>query len=56
MGTVFEGSIRIEGGVVLPSVKGSAWVNAEADLILDPRDPFCWGIRNQNGGGGEQQR
>lgn len=24
---------------------GSAFVNAEADLILDPRDPFCMGIR-----------
>ena len=24
---------------------GSAYVNAEADLILDERDPFCYGIR-----------
>ena len=44
--TVFEGSIRLEGDLVMPSIKGSAWVNAEADLILDPTDPLCWGIRN----------
>ncbi len=44
--TVFEGSVRVEDGAVLPSIKGSAWVNAEADLILDPSDPLCWGIRN----------
>ncbi len=49
LNTVFEGSIRVEGGVVLPSIKGSAWVNAELELILDPDDPLCWGIRNQNG-------
>lgn len=44
--TVFEGRIRVEGETVLPSIKGSAWINAEADLILDPTDPLCWGIRN----------
>jgi 4-hydroxyproline epimerase len=47
--TVFEGSIRVEGELVLPSIKGSAWINAEADLILDPTDPLCWGIRNTEG-------
>ena len=44
--TVFEGHIRVEDGVVRPSIKGSAWVNAEADLILDPTDPLGWGIRS----------
>jgi proline racemase len=29
---------------VIPSIKGSAYVNAEATLILDPRDPFSMGI------------
>lgn len=47
--TVFEGSIRVEDGAVLPSIKGTAWVNAEADLILDLCDPLCWGIRSQTG-------
>ncbi len=45
IGTVFEGSIELEGGRVVPSIRGAAFVNAEADLILDPRDPFCCGIR-----------
>ena len=48
VGSVFEGSIEIaEGsnGAVIPSIKGSAYVNSEADLILDEHDPFCMGIR-----------
>ena len=32
-------------GQIYPSIKGSAFVNAEADLVLDTRDPFCAGIR-----------
>ncbi len=31
--------------VVHPTIRGSAFVTAEADLILDERDPFRWGIR-----------
>jgi 4-hydroxyproline epimerase len=45
IGSVFEGSIEVRDGQVIPSITGSAYVNAEADLILDPRDPFCMGIR-----------
>jgi 4-hydroxyproline epimerase len=45
VGSVFEGTITVKGGQVYPSIKGSAFVNSEADLILDPRDPFCLGIR-----------
>jgi 4-hydroxyproline epimerase len=45
VGSVFEGSIRVRDGQVFPSIKGSAFVNAEADLLLDARDPFCMGIR-----------
>ena len=45
VGTVFEGSIRVRDGKVYPSVRGSAFVNADAELVLDPRDPFCMGIR-----------
>jgi len=45
VGSVFEGSIVIRGDKVYPSIKGSAFVNAEAELVLDPRDPFCMGIR-----------
>ncbi|MFN7946607.1 MAG: 4-hydroxyproline epimerase [Blastocatellia bacterium] len=45
VGSVFEGSIRVDGDKVCPTIKGSAFVNAEATLILDEHDPFCWGIR-----------
>jgi 4-hydroxyproline epimerase len=45
VGTIFEGSFRVSDGKVYPSIKGAAFVNAEADLILDVEDPFCMGIR-----------
>jgi 4-hydroxyproline epimerase len=44
VGSVFEGSISVIDGKLYPTIKGSAFVNAEATLILDERDPFCWGI------------
>ena len=47
VGSVFEASYRRDGeGRVLPSIKGAAFVNAEATLILDPRDPFEYGVRS----------
>jgi 4-hydroxyproline epimerase len=48
VGSLFEGSYRIDPdhpGRILPSITGTAFVNAEAALLLDPRDPFCDGIR-----------
>jgi 4-hydroxyproline epimerase len=45
VGSVFEGRVEVRDGTVYPSIKGSAFVNAEADLLLDPRDPLCMGIR-----------
>ena len=45
IGSVFEGSIAIRDGVVHPVIKGTAFVNGEASLIFDERDPFQWGIR-----------
>ena len=44
-GSLFEGSVRVRDGKIYPSIKGSAFVNADAELLLDPRDPFCMGIR-----------
>jgi 4-hydroxyproline epimerase len=44
VGSVFEGSFQVRDGQVYPSIKGRAFVNAESDLILDDRDPFCMGI------------
>jgi len=31
-------------GEVAPTITGTAFVTAEAVQLLDPRDPFCWGI------------
>ena len=43
--TVFEGSVvPLENGMVIPRVSGSAWVNGESTLLLDPEDPFRWGV------------
>ena len=46
VGSVFEGSISVRDGKVYPSIRGSAFVNAEVELVLDPQDPFCAGIRS----------
>jgi 4-hydroxyproline epimerase len=45
IGSVFAGSVRVEGGTVIPRITGSAYVCADSTLLLDPRDPFCMGIR-----------
>ena len=44
VGSVFEGSIKVVDNVVHPRIKGSAFITAEADLILDAHDPFAMGI------------
>jgi len=46
VGSVFEGTVTVRDGKVYPSIKGSAFVNAESELVFDPRDPFCMGIRS----------
>ena len=46
VGSVFEGTVRVEQGRVIPVLRGEAWVTAEGTLLLDPRDPFCLGIRS----------
>lgn len=45
IGSAFTGSYRRQGNSIIPSITGSAHVVAEATLLLDERDPFCWGIR-----------
>lgn len=44
VGSVFRCWVDVVGGRLLPTICGSAFVNAESTLILDERDPFCWGI------------
>lgn len=48
IGSTFTGKYRWldrAAGKVLPIITGMAFVNAQATLLLDERDPFCWGIR-----------
>lgn len=46
VGSVFEAWYRRDdGGRIVPSIRGSAFVNAETTLVIDPRDPFATGIR-----------
>ncbi len=45
VGSVFEGSVTPLGDKVIPRIKGAAYIDSEATLILDGDDPFCWGIR-----------
>lgn len=48
IGSTFTGSFRWLNraeGKIAPFVTGTASVNAESTLLLDARDPYCWGIR-----------
>jgi 4-hydroxyproline epimerase len=45
VGSIFEGSVKIRDGKIYPSIKGSAFVNSEAELIIDSHDPLRMGIR-----------
>jgi len=45
VGSVFEGAVSVIDNVVHPRIKGSAFITAESDLIIDGRDPFSMGIR-----------
>jgi 4-hydroxyproline epimerase len=48
LGTVFEARFEplrnTSAAAIAPSITGSAFVTSEANLILNPRDPFCMGI------------
>ena len=44
VGSLFEGTVSVENGQVVPEITGFAYVNAEGELLLDEHDPFCYGI------------
>jgi 4-hydroxyproline epimerase len=48
IGSVFEAWYDVaEGGPashVIPTIRGRAFISAEASLIIDPADPFGWGL------------
>jgi proline racemase len=48
IGSKFRGSFRWldrAAGTVLPTISGTAYITAEATLLLSEADPFCHGIR-----------
>jgi 4-hydroxyproline epimerase len=47
VGSRFDASYRWldrASGKVSPRISGTAFITAESTLLLDERDPFCWGI------------
>ena len=45
IGSRFEASYALDNGQVIPIIRGRAHISAKATLVLDPQDPFVWGIR-----------
>lgn len=45
VGSVFRGRYRRDGEQIFPTITGTAHVCGEGVLLLDPTDPFRWGIR-----------
>jgi hypothetical protein len=45
IGSRFEASYSLDNGQVIPTIRGRAHISAKATLLLDPQDPFVWGIR-----------
>ena len=45
IGSVFEAHYQRDGNRIRPSIRGKAWVSAQASLLFEEGDPFVWGIR-----------
>jgi len=48
LGSTFAGSfqwLNRQKGEIVPVITGTAFVNSEATLLLDDKDPFGWGIQ-----------
>lgn len=43
-GSLFEAHVERRDCQIIPFIKGWAFVTSEADLVIDERDPFRWGI------------
>jgi 4-hydroxyproline epimerase len=44
IGSTFRTSYQRSGEAIIPTIRGSAFVSGEGDLLLDERDPFRFGI------------
>jgi 4-hydroxyproline epimerase len=45
IGSQFEASYAMEGEQLIPTLRGRAFMSAEATLLIEPGDPFGWGIQ-----------
>jgi 4-hydroxyproline epimerase len=44
VGSIFEGSMQLDGDKIIPTITGEAWVMSEGTILVDERDPFGKGI------------
>ena len=44
VGSIFEGSVQLDGDKIIPTITGEAWIMAEGVILVDDRDPFANGI------------
>lgn len=44
VGSVFEGQIELRDEAIIPSIKGEAFINLQASMIVDNADPYRYGI------------
>lgn len=44
VGSIFEGSVQLDGDKIIPTITGEAWVMSEGTILVDDRDPFGEGI------------
>jgi 4-hydroxyproline epimerase len=44
VGTVFDAYVTVSDGALLPTIRSNSYITAESMLIVDERDPFCWGV------------
>ena len=44
VGSIFEGSVQLDGDKIIPTITGEAWVMSEGTILVDERDPFANGI------------
>ncbi len=45
IGSQFEASYQMEGDLLIPTLRGRAFMSAEATLLIEENDPFGWGIQ-----------
>ncbi|MDA6494994.1 proline racemase family protein, partial [Escherichia coli] len=44
IGSQFTAHYTRHGEKIIPTIRGEAWVCGDNRLLLNPDDPFCWGI------------